>query len=99
VKNHANGSKMDQRKRNQLRHAQHRDEILAISEFAFPFPRFDILLKEGAIILRLQGFKVVNIIGLNLDLARTRDLALLVIHTGTYIKVQVWLKTRDGVGG
>ncbi len=72
---------MDQRKRNQLRHVQHRDKILAISEFAFPFPRFDILPKEGVVILKPQGFEVVNIIGLNLDLVRTRDLALLVIHT------------------
>ncbi len=99
MKNHANGSKVDQKKRNQLRHAQHKDEILAINEFAFPFPRFDILPKEGVVILRPQGFRMISIIGINLDLARTRDLALLVIHTGMYIKVQVWLKTRDGIGG
>lgn len=90
---------MDQRKRNQLKHAQHRDEILAIDEFAFPFPCFDILPEEGSVILGPQGFKVVNIIGFSLDLTRTKDLVLLVIHTGMYIKVQVWLKTRDRVGG
>ncbi len=84
---------MDQRKRN-----QHRDEILAIIEFAFPFPCFDILPKEGVVILRPQGSTVVGIIRLNLDLARTRDWALLVIHTGIYITIQVWFKTRDGIG-
>jgi hypothetical protein len=82
-----------------LKHVQHRDKILAINEFAFPFPHFDILPKEGVVNLRLQGFEVVNIIGLNLNLTRTRDLALLVIHTGMCTTVQVWLKTRDGVRG
>jgi len=67
-------------KRHQLKEVQHRDKILAINEFNFPFPRFDILLKEGAIILRLHGFKVVSIIGLNSDLARVGALGLLVDH-------------------
>jgi hypothetical protein len=34
-----------------LGEAQHRDEILARSEFDYPFPRFDILPKEGVVIL------------------------------------------------
>jgi hypothetical protein len=34
-----------------LREAQHRIEILAMNEFDFPFPRFDTLPREGAIIL------------------------------------------------
>jgi hypothetical protein len=39
--------------KDQLREVQHKDEILAINEFDFAFPRFDILPKEGVIILRL----------------------------------------------
>jgi hypothetical protein len=58
---------MDQRKIKYLEEAKHKDEILVINEFDFPFPRFDILPKHGIDILRLQGFGVVNIIGLNLD--------------------------------
>jgi hypothetical protein len=42
-----------------------------MSEFDFPFPHFDILPREGVIILRMQGFGVVSIIGLNPNLAKT----------------------------
>lgn len=49
--------------------------------------------------MRLQGFDVVNIIGLNPDLARVGDLALLVTHNRMYTKVEMWLKIRYGVGG
>jgi hypothetical protein len=72
---------MDQDKMHQPREVQHRDEILTIDEFDFPFPRFDTLLREGIIILKLQGFGVVSIVGLNLDLARIHDLVLLITHT------------------
>ncbi len=58
-------------KKNQLKQDQYKDEILAISEFDFPFPRSNILPREGVIILRMQGFGVVSIIGLNPNLAKT----------------------------
>ncbi len=80
---------MDYDKRHQLKKVQHRDEILAINEFNFPFPRFDILLKEGTIILRLHGFKVVSIIGLNSDLAKVGVLVLFVTHAGMYTRVHI----------
>jgi hypothetical protein len=64
-----------------LGEAQHRDEIFAMSEFDSPFPRFDILPKEGVVILCLQGSGVVNIVGLNPNFARIRDLAIQVTHT------------------
>ncbi len=60
---------MDQIRVKYLEEAQHRDEILVVREFDFPFPRFNILPKHGADILQLQGFVVVSIIGLNSDLA------------------------------
>jgi len=40
----------------------------------------------------------VNIVGLNLDLTRIRDLALLITHMGMYMTVQIWLRTKDGAG-
>ncbi len=58
---------MDQNRKEDLKEAQHRDEIQAMSEFDFPFLRFDILPKDGAIILQLQGFGIVHIMGLDLD--------------------------------
>jgi phosphohistidine swiveling domain-containing protein len=80
---------MNQERKNQLQNAQHKDKILAIGEFDFPFSKYDLLHKEGVIILRLQGFNVVSIIGLNLDIARVGDFALLITHSGMYIRVQV----------
>jgi hypothetical protein len=41
---------------------------------------------------------VVSIIGLNLDLAKVGDLALLVTHTIMYTNVQIWIKVGDGLG-
>jgi hypothetical protein len=69
---------------------------LVVSEFDFPFPRFNILLKNRVIILRLQGFDVVNIIGLNPYLTQVGDLVMEVTHTRMYTRVQVWLKIGDG---
>ncbi len=81
VKTHANCMTMDQRRNDYLKEAYLRDEILVMNEFDFPFLRFDILPRERAIILRLQGFGLVNIIGLNPDFARIGDLAIEVTHT------------------
>jgi len=80
---------VEQGGKDQLREVQHKDQILVINEFDFPFPKFDIMPKEGAIILKLQGFSVVSIIGLNPDLAKVGNLALLVTHVGMYTRVQI----------
>jgi len=90
---------MDHDKRHQLREVQCRDESLAISEFDFSFPRFDLLPRERTVILKLQGFRVVNIVGFNPDLARVGDFALLVTHTKMYMRVQILLRIGDGVKG
>ncbi len=75
---------------------QHKDEILVVSEFDFPFHRFDILLKHGVDILQLQGFGVVNIIGLNMGLVQIGDLVIQVTHTSMYTRIQIWLKIING---
>jgi hypothetical protein len=87
---------MDQRRSDYLGKAQHKNEMLVVSEFDFPFRRFDILPREGAVILRLQGFGVVSIIGLNLNFVRIGDLAIQFAHTRMYTRIQVWLKTGNG---
>jgi hypothetical protein len=68
-----------------------------MNEFDFPFPRFYILPKDGATILRLQGFGVVHIMGLDLNQAQVGDLAIHVSHFSFHSKIHVWLKTSDGV--
>jgi hypothetical protein len=72
-----------------LEATQHIKEILVINEFDFPFPKFDILPRYGAIILQLQGFGVINIIKLNLDFARVKDLAIQITHTGMCTRIQI----------
>jgi hypothetical protein len=42
---------------------QHKDEIITVSEF--DVPKVDILTKVGVFILHLQGFKVVNTVGVD----------------------------------
>jgi hypothetical protein len=68
-----------------LEDAQHKNEFLAVSEFDFLFPRFDILPRVGATILQLQGFGLVHIV----DRAWVGNLAILVAHSGFYSKIQV----------
>ncbi len=91
-------STMNQERKDQLRNVQHRDKILAINEFDSPFPRYDLLPTERTVIMRLQGFGLVSIIGLNLDLAKVNDLVLVITHTSMYMRVQVWLKIGHGTG-
>ncbi len=45
-----NNNTMDQHRKKDLEKAQHKDEIQAISEFNFPFPRFDIILGVEVVI-------------------------------------------------
>jgi len=65
------------------------EEILVVSEFDFPFPRFDILLRNIVVVLQLQGIGVVIIIGLNPNLVQVGDLVMQVIHTRMYTRVQI----------
>ncbi len=62
---------------------------MVVNEFDLPFLRFDILLRNGVVILQLQGFSVVIIIGLNPYLAQVGDLVMQVTHTRMYTRVQV----------
>lgn len=78
--------------------AQHKNEMLDVSEFDFPFPRVDILSKVGIVILHLQRFKVVNIVGVDPERAQIGNLDVHVSHMGLYTRIHVWLKTRDGIG-
>jgi len=66
--------------------------------------RFDYLTTQGgpqrgAIVLRLLGFGVVTLVGVDLDEARIGDIAVKVAHSGFYTRAEVWLKVRDGARG
>jgi hypothetical protein len=64
-----------------LREIQHKDEdkTLKASEFDALFLRFEIIPKERTIILCLQGFSVISIIGLNANLARIGNIVVQVL--------------------
>lgn len=68
-------------------------------EFDFPFPTVDILSRVGVIILHLQRFEVVNIVGVNPKRAQIGNLDVHVSHTCLYTRIHVWLKIKDGIGG
>ncbi len=47
-------------------------------------------------ILRVLGFGAVRLVGIELDQARVRDIAVEVAHSGFYTRAWVWLKVADG---
>ncbi len=66
--------------------------------------RFDFLTTQcgpqrGSVVLRLLGFGVVTLVGIDSDEAQIGDIAVEVAHSGFYTRVKVWLKVRDGARG
>ncbi len=66
--------------------------------------RFDYLTTQGgpqrgAVVLRLLGFGVVTLVGIDPDEVRVEDIAVEVAHSGFYTRAKVWLKVRDGARG
>jgi hypothetical protein len=66
--------------------------------------RFDFLTTQngpqrGAVILRLLGFGVVRLVGIDPAEARVGNIAVEVAHSGFYTRAQVWLKVIDGARG
>jgi len=66
--------------------------------------RFDSFIvqngpQRGAVILRFLGFGVMRLVGIDLDEAQVRDIAVEVVHSGLYTRAQVWLKVIDGARG
>jgi hypothetical protein len=55
--------------------------------------------QRGAIILRLLGFGVVRLVGIDPNEARVGDIAVEVAHSGFYTRAQIWLKVIDGARG
>jgi hypothetical protein len=66
--------------------------------------RFDYLTtrrgpQRRAVVLRLLGFGVVTIVGVDPKEARVGDIAIEVAHSGFHTHADVWLKVRDGTKG
>jgi hypothetical protein len=52
--------------------------------------------ERGAAIMRFSGFGVVNLVGLDLEVARVGDIAVEISHSGFYTRARVWLKVTNG---
>jgi hypothetical protein len=46
-------------------------------------------LTRGAVVLRLQGFGVVTIVGIDLEAARVRDIAVEITNSGFHTRAEV----------
>jgi len=55
--------------------------------------------QRGAVILRFLGFGVVSIVGIDPDQARVGDIVIEVVHSGFYIRAEVWVKVVNGTRG
>ncbi len=53
-------------------------------------------LELGSIILRIIGFGIINIVGLDLSKTRIGDIVVEITHNGFDIKTHVWMKVHDG---
>jgi len=55
--------------------------------------------QRGAVVLHFLGFGVITLVGIDLEEARIRDIAVEIIHNGFHTRVEVWLKVRNGTEG
>jgi hypothetical protein len=54
---------------------------------------------RGAVVLRFEGFGVVNIVECDSEAARIGDIAVEIAHSGFHTRAEVWLKARKGPNG
>ncbi len=69
-----------------------------ITRFDFHTTR-GVVPPRGAIVLRLLGFGVISIVGIDPDEARVGDVAIEVAHNGFYTRAEVWVKLSNGDRG
>jgi hypothetical protein len=55
--------------------------------------------QRGAVVLRFLGFGVITLVGIDPEEARIRDVAVEIAHNGFHMRVEVWLKVRNGTEG
>jgi hypothetical protein len=54
---------------------------------------------RGAVVLHFQGFGVVTIVGIDLEVAHIGDIAVEIAHSGFHTRAEVWVKARNGPSG
>jgi hypothetical protein len=53
----------------------------------------------GSIIIKIIGFASTIIVGFDPHIPKVGDLAIRVIHSRFFMKIIIWIKTREGVDG
>jgi hypothetical protein len=53
----------------------------------------------GLVIIKITRFSFVTIIGFDPHSATIGDLAIIIMHYGFFMKVAIWIKTRERANG
>jgi len=51
------------------------------------------------VVLRLEGFGIVTIVGCDPEAARVGDIEVEIVHSGFHTRAEVWVKARNGPSG
>jgi hypothetical protein len=54
---------------------------------------------RGAVVLRVLGFGVITIVGIDPEQARVGDIAVEIAHSGFHTRAEVWVKVSNGSRG
>jgi hypothetical protein len=55
--------------------------------------------QRGAVIMRVLGFGVITLVGIDPEVARVRDITVEIAHSGFHTRTEVWLMVRNGADG
>ncbi len=50
-------------------------------------------------VLRFLGFGVVTLVGIDPEVARIGDIVVEIAHSGFHIRIEVWLRAKNGADG
>jgi hypothetical protein len=87
---------MDEVEPKELTQEVHEQRI--VSRFDFYTTR-GVLPPRGALSLRIAGFGVVTIGGIDPDAANVGDIVVKITHSGFFTRAEVWLKVSNGARG
>jgi hypothetical protein len=73
-------------------------ELGIIARFDFLTTR-GVVPPRGAVVLRLLGFGVISIVGIDPGEARIGDVAIEIAHSGFHTRAEVWVKLSNGDRG
>ncbi len=79
----------------ELTHGMHEQRIITNFDYSTTQSEPPI----GSAILRVVGFGVITIVGIDPEHARIRDIAVEIAHSGFHTCAEVWVKVSNGPRG